>query len=284
MKITNPSDLPQAIVDAVTNDAYSRGDADYSITDLLQAPHKLKLQREHDDDIEETADARIWSLIGQAVHSILERAGLVDLKEKRFYMTIDGVRVSGQPDNFAHASKRLSDYKVTSVWTVVYPHPEWELQVACGYTELLRANGYDVGQCEIVAILRDWSKREAARDPSYPQTQVVTLRFEPWTREKAQAFLAERVRLHEAARTADPPVCSAEERWEKPTTYAIKKPAAGRAIRVLPTLAEARAFQEADPKAKGTIIEERPGESTRCLHYCNAAPFCQFGRSLKEPA
>ena len=289
MRTTNNLDLPKPIVDAVSV-RRDRGTAEFTVTELLSPPHQLRLLRKHDDEIVEDAADRIFALLGQAVHAILERgSGALDgwlnpgdscsaIKEKRLEMPIGGRVVSGALDHFALASGKLSDYKTASVWSVVFDHPEWEQQLNC-YAHLLRHHGYNVRELEIVAILRDWSKREARRDSSYPHSQVVMIKYEPWSAEKAQAFMEERVRLH----TAEiPPLCSSEERWEKKGKVAVKKPGVERAVRLFNTKAEAEAFRAADPKMRGTVLEERPGEFPRCESYCAAAFVCEFGRSLKE--
>ena len=85
MKITNKFNLPEAIYEAVKNDGYTRGDSDISVTQLIDSPYIRELKNNHNSEIEEDATDRIWSLLGQAVHTILERADTEDLKEERLY-------------------------------------------------------------------------------------------------------------------------------------------------------------------------------------------------------
>lgn len=77
MSFTNVHDLPQALVRAIENDPYS-GTTDLkarrvSVTRLIAPPQIVKLQQEH-PDIEEDVSERLWSLLGSAVHAIIERA------------------------------------------------------------------------------------------------------------------------------------------------------------------------------------------------------------------
>ena len=47
------------------------------------------------------------------------------------------------------------------------------------------------------------------------------------------------------------------------------------ALRVLPSREEAETWMELND-AKGCYIEERKGESRKCMNYCKAAPFCHY--------
>lgn len=276
MKLTNRSNLPQAIVDAVRNDGYSKGDADISVTELIGPPRISALKREHADEIVEDASDRIWSLFGQAIHTILERANRQGIAERRLKMTVEDWVISGGMDLYQEDGA-LVDYKTTSAWSVKGGvKDEWTTQLNV-YAEILRSNGHPVSGLKIVAILRDWSKLEARRDPAYPQRQVETYTVDLWPAEQAQKYVRERVILHKQARVKLPE-CSTEDRWAKPAKYALMKVGGKRAVKLYDTEAEARAHASVDPK--NLRVEVRPGESTRCEAYCSVAQFCtQFQQS-----
>ena len=92
---TNHHNLPAALVAAVTNDAY-RGGGDISVTKLIDAPQRRVLGLRHAADIRVDVSERIWALLGQAVHHILERAGTDTLVEQRLFADIGGWKLSGQ--------------------------------------------------------------------------------------------------------------------------------------------------------------------------------------------
>ena len=152
MKITNRANLPETIVRAVPNDPYDRGDADYSVSDLVNPVRAVHLIRRHSADLNEDAADRIWALLGQAVHSVLERAETDNsLAEERLNITLDvpnedreSVRrtVSSKTDLY-HGNGLLQDYKVTSAWTAVYKsrYAEWEENLNMR-AHILRANGW----------------------------------------------------------------------------------------------------------------------------------------------
>src|SRR5512133_1083402 len=102
MKLTNTHGLPASIVKAITNDDYSgpKGQEDkIGVTTLIGPPKIYFLKKKHWAEIEEDASDRLWSLLGQAVHKVMERAeDKTTISEERIEETIDGLTVSGQMD------------------------------------------------------------------------------------------------------------------------------------------------------------------------------------------
>lgn len=277
MKLTNRNNLPQAIYEAVKADPYSRGGADVSVTQLIAPPRKVALERAHADEIVEDASERIWSLMGQSIHTILERANRTSIAERRLTMQVEGWTVSGGMDLYDEDGT-LTDYKTTSAWSCKGGvKPEWIEQLNA-YAEILRTNGHAVKALKVVAILRDWSKLEARREGSYPQSQVVTFAVELWPAEKAAGFVRDRVLLHQKARQALPE-CTSEERWAKPAVFALMKVGGKRAVKLYDNEADARAHASVDPK--NLRVDVRPGENTRCAAYCSAADFCTQYQQLQ---
>lgn len=285
MRLTNVLGLPAAIVNAIANDSYSRGDADLSVSQLIAPPRKVELERRHAAELVEDASDRIWALVGQAVHEILRRSETDALTETRLFVrSFDSTgrawMISGAFDRLACTHAVLADYKVTSVWAAKNGHKiEWEQQVNT-YAFMLRMHGYWVERLQIVAILRDWRKSEAIKYPdSYPNHQVAVIDLPMWTDDQCAAFIHDRVEAHRAARE-HLPLCTDDERWGKPTTYAVMKDGAQKALKVYDTADEAQAFIDEKakaPKAKidNLRVEVRPGEYMRCSAYCSAAPFCE---------
>jgi hypothetical protein len=279
VKITNKTGLPEPIVDAIRNDTYSSGDADISITALLQPPRKIALERQYADQLEEDASDRIWSLLGQVIHGILERSGSSGTREKRYSMKVSDWTVSGQIDRYFEGT--LQDYKFVTVYKVKEGvDPDYEAQLN-GYAELLRQQGAPVKKLELVAILRDWSKLAARREPeTYPQSQVLVQDVPLWPPGKVEAFLNGRVLLHRQARTYLPD-CTPAERWAKPTQFAVMKKGQPRAVRLYSQDEESLALARA-ASAPDLSVQVRRGENTRCENYCSVAPFCSQFQQLKQ--
>lgn len=279
MKLTNKLKLPQPIVDAVANDSYSPGHADITVTRLLQPPQLRVLAERHGDQITEDVSDRIWSLFGQTLHTILERAATTGISEERFYTEIDGIVLGGQFDHLSITDNRLIDYKMTSAWAVVFGKAEWEQQLNC-LDYLLTVNNYEdpnrkLGIC---AFLRDWNKNEAARNSDYPQLQVAMIPVKRWSVDEQKAFITHRLNLHWTDPTPD---CSDEERWYTGDKWAVYKDAkAKRAMRLLDTEMDAKAYIR--NKGGSGVIKFRRGQYRRCENYCAVAPFCPTWKASEE--
>lgn len=279
MKLTNKNNLPQPIFDAIANDEYSKGECDYTVTQLLKPPRMVILEQKHWDELEEDISDRIWMLMGSAIHWVLERNAASGLAEKRLYTDVKGKHIGGKFDYFQYDNKTLSDYKVCSAWQVVNHlkgDKGWEEQLNC-YAYLLSRNGIELKQLQIVAFLRDWSKASAHRDPDYPQSQVQVINISLWWEQAQREFLEDRVRLHEAAKECLPE-CTEPERWCKSAKWALIKNGNKKATRVY----DEKPF---DYDIDNYHVEFRPGESVRCGLYCLVGKngLCeQFNNEKKE--
>jgi hypothetical protein len=279
MKLTNIYNLPQPLVDAVKNDPYSKGDADYSITQLIESPRVAELERRHDHELTEDVSDRLHALEGQIMHGILERAEVEAFAEKRYFMQIDKWRVSGAVDRHLLIKGLLQDYKRTSVWKVRKGVPEdFESQVNC-YIELLRYNGFEIRQAEIVAMLRDWHKGQVARQVNYPITQAVIMPVRIWDREITREFILDRILAHEEARVKLPK-CTPTDMWQDPTEYAVMQTGRKYAVRLY--LSEKDALEHIKIGGPSYYLEVRKKEPKRCADgYCLAANFCTQWQELK---
>jgi hypothetical protein len=269
---TNKHNLPAVIVDAVVNDPYVGG-GDVSATKLIDAPQVKVLGAKYRDQVQVDVSERVWSLLGQCVHTILERAGLRQegmVAEHRMFAEVDGPygawQLSGQADVIDLERGAIRDYKVTTVFKAK-GSTAWEQQLNV-LAWLARRNGYTITGLEIVAIFRDWRKVEAERNPNYPQAAIQVIPVALWDPVTVAAYINERVALHQQAQAGVQVNCTDEERWKDADQWAIIKPGAGRALRVLDT--------EPDPSAvpAGYVVQQRTGEYKRCQHYCEVAPWC----------
>lgn len=283
VQLTNKMRLPQPIVAAVSNDSYTKGDADFSVTELLSPPQIARLTKLHDNEIVEDVSDRIWSLLGQAVHAIIERASnnVTSLTETTIKSNYGGVTIKGQADHVALDSGTLYDFKVTTVWKLSGNNipEEWVQQTNIYRRMLGKEHGILINQIAVIAILRDWSKREAKRRFDYPQTQVLRLDIPVWSDEETDAFIYARIAAHNNPNAQ----CTEEEIWAKPARYAVMRQGRQSAVRVFDTLAEAEAYLASLPASH--YIETRPGEAVRCQSYCRVAQFCeQWKNDPRNPA
>ena len=112
------------------------------------------------DQLEEDASNRIWSLLGQAVHVVLERTDPDAETEHRLFAECHGWLISEAIDRLVPDPQRpgkavIEDYKITSAWSVLRgPKSEWIDQLHV-LQWLAECNGHDVQRLSIVTILRD---------------------------------------------------------------------------------------------------------------------------------
>jgi hypothetical protein len=282
MQLTNRLGLPQLLVDAIRNDTYDSGYREefgpryITATQLVRPPQMNRLLWEHATELSEDVADRIWSLQGQSIHTIIERAVLGRselLVERRLYAQCGGWTIGGQVDLFDLNTGELSDWKVTSVWSVLGEEmkPEWVLQLGI-LSWLLWKNGYDVQRASIVAILRDWSRTKAKYEKSYPQEPARVLDLVPWGHELVETWIEHRLEELEAE---EPRACSEEERWRRGGGYAAKKKAAKRASKLFDSYEEAEKWVLSQKDSGKFVIEGREGEDIRCTCYCQVRAFCR---------
>lgn len=295
MKITNKTNLPQSFVDFARSDKYSKGKADISVTSLIDSP-KVRIMKDHfNDKMEIDAVDMVWALFGTAVHTILETShdnAPIDqtiVTEERLYSDIDGWTLSGAIDRQEIVDGLVSifDYKVTSMWSLVFDKPEWDRQLNCYAYLVEKVKGIKVKDINICVIARDWNKRKAEQDRSLPQSPIQVKKIPLWSFEDREKYIKERIKEHQEAQIAydldgDFGLCSNDERWQKKDTYAVIKQGQKRALRVLNSEEEAKEYidwhnetDKAYNKKSKLDIEIRSGEYTRCKgNYCSVAEFC----------
>jgi hypothetical protein len=287
MKFTNKFNLPQTFVNVIHRPTYSKGKAHISATEIINSPRIVQLKKKYWDEIEQDASEMVWSLFGSAVHNILEHGkDEHHVVEERIHLHFDGWDISGAIDlqEFEpNGTVTISDYKVTGAWAVMNEKDDWHRQLNIYAWMVEKAKKVPVGKLQIIAIIRDWSARDAQTKEGYPQSPVATIDIPLWSFEEREAFMTKRINDHgtalfEMETDGDLPECTAEEMWEKKTSYALKKDGNVRAKSVHETQEEAQeALAKAVAAAKKSesfSIEIRQGERTRCKSYCQVAPFC----------
>lgn len=221
MKLTNKHKLPAAFVRAVENDPYTKGESDFSATSLETPPRALALIEKHKDTLEIDVSTKVASIIGQGAHKIAERAARdgCDIFEHRYFatFTVDGVAyiISAQIDLYENDTKCLYDWKTTKAFAFSKKagsgkKPEWIAQMNIG-AEIMRRNDIHPKSLSIIALLKDWNKRELV-SPGYPQTEVMAVELPMWSRDEVCAYIEKKIRAHVAAKQVLP-LCSSKDTW-----------------------------------------------------------------------
>lgn len=285
MKITNRFNLPATLLNAVADDEYDKGDSVLSVTQLISSPRIVLLQELNVDNLVADVVDRVPALLGTAVHKIIEK-GSKDLPnhvvEERLFATINGWKISGAVDlQIEHddGTWEINDYKVTSVYSVMDEKIEWIQQLNCYAFLSMHAHGRKVTKLRIIAILRDWQRKQAEMKPDYPQSQVVAVDIPLWTLEDQANFIHNRVREHQRAKKMVDsgvvlPYCTDQERWLRGETWAVMKEGRKSAVKLYDSEEEARAY--ADNLGAGHSVEHRRGSPVRCAgNYCMVAQWCR---------
>lgn len=279
MEITNKFNFPQPLVDAC-QDTYDKGDADYSVSEIIQPSQITCLKKKYADVLTEDVSDLMYALLGKSVHAILEKSTVNDLftlAEKRLYATVNGVRISGQIDYLNLANGLLDDYKVMSVWEFIYGlSNEKKIQVNF-YDYLLSTNGYPTDRLRIVGIFRDWQLSKVQNDKNYPSRQVVQFPIDKWSTEKQNEVITERLKMLTDGGVS----CTEDDRWYTGTKYAVMKDKNKGASKVCDSVEDAEKWMVANPKGKYTIVT-RPGVNKRCENYCIVSEYCSQYKKLKE--
>jgi hypothetical protein len=318
MKYTNKFKLPQSLVDALTNDDYDLTNAPANIISVTTsiAPAKLKtLEWRHWDALEADVSELLWRMMGTACHYVVELAAKGErLSEERWYLDVidwtihtapegvkaqdckwfkkDHIYLSGKMDVYDHATKKVEDYKFTSLWSWMFDRaakPEHIAQLNMN-SFAIRLLGFPVEKASIVMLFKDWSK-SAMRKGEYNDkfsgecllpVNVKEVAAPMWNDDFTKEYIMQRINQHIEAKTKytnddDIPECTPEERWSKPTKYAVMKKGKERALRLHDTLEQAEIHAKSDPALQ---IEERKGGDIRCTDYCSANFLCSYYKKV----
>jgi len=290
MKLTNKFNLPQTFINVIHRPTYNKGDSHVSVTELLNSPQIVSLRHKHWEELEQDASEMVWQLFGSAVHKVLEHGkDSHHIIEERLYTKLDGWTISGQMDlqEVYEDGIVISDYKVTGAWSVMNEKQDWHNQLNVYAWLIERTKNVKVKSAQIIAIVRDWTAREAQTKEGYPQSPVAVVEIPLWPSEAREAYVKARISKHNEAYFSlqlddEMPECSSEEMWERPTRYALIKTGKVRAKSVHSTLEEANQALASLKDSKGYTVEVREGERVRCVSYCQVASFCNQYKRYQE--
>ena len=289
MKITNNQNLPAPVVALLTRNYYSKGSSQYSVTELMSPPKIRRLREQYDDQIEVDVTSLLATQFGTFMHGKLEAKEIEGYtNEERLYADVDGITVSGAIDlqQDVAGGVVIIDYKFVKAYSVMMNKSDWEAQLNVYKWLVETVKHKKVVGLQICAFIKDFSKFETSKE-GYPQAEAVMIDIPIWDAVKAETYVRERLEMHRHAKMAhdfgeELQPCTNEERWQKETTYAVKREGRKTAIRVFKTIEEANELAE---KEKG-YVETRAGEFTRCAgNYCGVAEWCgQYQGEINDAA
>lgn len=286
MNYSNVYNIPEEFVHAILKrqKQYHKGDADYSVTELLRSPRERLLIKRNDEHITVDVNDLLSSWEGNLIHDAIED----DVPRAIQHFDVNGRKVvlSGKADYLKkldvgtdNETRTLKDFKTTSVWSVIFGShiKKWTEQLNC-YDYLYE---FHADILSIVAYMTDW-QRSRRRDKNYPPLKIATIPIAKWSKDEQRAFISERIAIHEAAAGLEDnllPLCTDEEMWTEPTRYALYKNDNKRATKLFDTKEEA---VNAASLTKGGWVDERLGRRRKCEEYCQAKMFCNQWKEYKE--
>ena len=123
---------------------------------------------------------------------------------------------------------------------------------------------------------------------AYPEAPITIIPIELWNDEQQDQYIAARVKLHQDAEFerltgGSLPLCSDLERWARPSTWAVKKIANKRAMRVFDSEEEAQQYFQDNDLDDKHCVEERKGKNVRCEgDYCGVAQWCDQFKAIQN--
>lgn len=284
MILTNKQGMPEAFVKAVTLEPHNKK-GEYSATTLLKGACETILTSRHFDEIEVDVSDMVWAIWGQAVHAIFEKQSDAGFKEERFEVPVMNSKVTGRVDLYDMENEVLYDWKTASVWKVKFAdYDDWKKQGLI-YAWLMKKHGLKVKRCEFWALLKDHSKAEARKNADYPVSPACKFAFDVTENDLAEIekFIFDKIeQLEKAEKVADSELCecSKDERWATDDTFAVMKEGRKTAVRVFENREDAETMLNSlDDKH---WMQERKGESKKCLDYCQCKNFCPFYKKMIE--
>ena len=110
MKITNVHKVPEPLMTLAKGQYYSKGEADYSVTELMSPPRVQRLKSKHNADMVQDVSQMLWSLLGSALHVVMERGQTEGwITEERLFTKVDRLK---------HSKEHFLCKKVGALWQV----------------------------------------------------------------------------------------------------------------------------------------------------------------------
>lgn len=279
------------IVDAMQAhiEQYDSGDADYSVTEILDPPRIVHLNKRHYHKVPFEIDRNLASYMGTAIHDYTEKMlrkkhPELYVLEERLSKTVLGRKISGAYDILYLPNENMYDIKTSKPQNLIFnDRKKWTEQQNI-YRLLLKENkGIKVKKLNIIFWSWIWEKYKMMQNKAYPRARIIEIKLPVWSYKRTAEFLKERVQLmidHENIRDAQLPYCTEYDYWGDPDKFAVHRHDRKNALRLLPTQDAAFAWMqnycdEAELPISKFFIQCRPAERKRCDQgWCRIRKWC----------
>lgn len=285
MFFTNNRGYPKFIVDVIIQEynKYSKGDADFSVTEIVGSPLERVLRERHKDEMEIDVDRLMFMFFGSMAHAVVERAMMdyIVAKEHRMFVKHDGVMISGQLDVlYRERLLRLDDVKFTGKGvTTDGAKKSWIRQANMYRWMYNKTENVLADELGILAYFRNATMYEM---------KCARLPIKPFALNKVDEFLSKQIALHKVIDwdvTSKIPECTPDDRWAEPESWCVKKDKK-KSTRALPKTvvdSEAKALNILDEKITkypDAIVVHRPATNRKCEEACDVAKYCWYKQDL----
>ena len=200
--------------------------------------------------------------------------------EQRHEKQLGEYTITGKYDVVVNG--RLSDYKSTSVYSVIFGSNDQKYVLQGSIYRWLSPDIITDDHMDIEFIFTDWSKAKALQQKDYPQNRVMTKTYPLMSLEATEQWLITKLKEIHTYHNADQetlPECTDEELWATPTVFKYyKNPSKlDRSTKNFDTLDAANARLASEGSVG--IINEVKGQVKACT-YCNALNVCNQAKQL----
>ena len=315
-KFTNKNQLSLPLAVFLVNDTYDYDSRDTAIstTAMLRSVRSIILGMQH-DTLEKEVDIMdlAASKLGTAFHDACESAwknpealkialtaigkedwqGRIKINstalseedipvyiEQRHEKKLGEHVITGKYDVVVNG--RLSDYKSTSVYSVIFGSNDQKYILQGSIYRWLSPNIITDDHMDIEFIFTDWSKAKALQQRDYPQNRVMTKTYPLMSLEATEQWLTNKLRAIQTYANASQetlPECTDEELWATTTIFKYYKNPnkLDRSTKNFDTLGAANSRLTTEGSVG--IVKEVKGQVKACT-YCNALNVCDQARQL----
>ena len=274
----------QALINAAEAGLQPPSSDVFRVTSVIDAPLIRTLKILHWDELKIPLSKCISALHGTAWHMLMEKhAPKKSVVEDNVSIECPGHGdwiISGTPDEYDPSKEgfeEIRDHKTCKVWKYVSrDFSSWEQQLNI-YALLKRLQGLLVNRLSVHAAFTDWSKYARMQGgDSYPSRRALKINIPLWTKEKQAEYLIERMNDHLLNPTRE---CTMKEKWQKETTYALKKKGLKKALKVEPSIESLHTWNNKKKKPLDIhsdiySFETRKGSCVRCDEWCEVSQYC----------
>jgi hypothetical protein len=288
MKIVNNHNAPASFIAFCSDDEYSRGNADYSATQLIDEVRVVHFNERHPDLIIDDPYENPWKFVSTIFHSLMEKNSPEgEIAEERLFAEIDGVTISGAMDVQVVSGDRVTigDYKMTTVFAIK-DTTKFEQQLNIYAWLIETCTDKKVDGLQIYAFLRDWKISMSEKMPNYPPTPGITIELPLWPYAEREQFIRDRIEaLEESKELADDdlPACSQAGRWPGGTVWFVCDMNSDKR-KHFPTKAKAKAyFEKLSPEDQlWSVIDKSFDVYRRCKSYCQFNNICNIHKGFLD--